>query len=254
MPRLARNNSKSNFYHVMVQGIDKKYIFNTRENIKFYIDLIIKKIKESNITVLAYCIMNNHAHFLIFSEDYRDLSKFMQRINTTYSNYYNRTNKRVGYVFRDRYRSQDIMNIQQLYTCLRYIHNNPVKAKMCSSMDEYKYSSYNEFIGEKIIIDEKSIKILFGTNKDFIEDFKYIHKKSDQYNDEVFIDIVDKDIIEFISEYEQQNKILVAELKNNKNALKKFIKDAKNQTNVTLVELAKILNMSKSSVSIYYRK
>ena len=78
MPRIARKDSKSSFYHVMVQGINKEYIFDTDFNIKKYIELIVSKIYRSNIEILAYCIMNNHAHFLIYCEKIEELSKFMQ--------------------------------------------------------------------------------------------------------------------------------------------------------------------------------
>ena len=90
MPRIARKDSKSSFYHVMVQGINKEYIFDTDFNIKKYIELIVSKIYRSNIEILAYCIMNNHAHFLIYCEKIEELSKFMQKLNTSYSRFYNK--------------------------------------------------------------------------------------------------------------------------------------------------------------------
>ena len=63
--------------------------------------------------------MNNHAHFLIYSEKSEDLSKFMQKIKTSYSFFYNSFNKRVGYVFRDRYLSQEMLSQKQLFNCLK---------------------------------------------------------------------------------------------------------------------------------------
>ena len=149
MPRIARKNSQSCFYHVIVQGINKEYIFEKEEYIEKYKELIIKKLDESNVIILAYCIMNNHAHLLIFSEKSEYVGKYMQRLNTSYSQFYNKINNRVGYVFRNRYYSQDILTAQQLYNCLRYIHNNPVKAGITRTMKGYKYSSYNEFLGKK---------------------------------------------------------------------------------------------------------
>lgn len=167
MPRIARKNSNSNFYHIIVQGINKEYVFNKSEFIEKYQQIILEKKEKSNITILAYCIMNNHAHFLIFSEKIEYLSKFMQRVNTSYSQYYNKINKRVGYVFRDRYYSQDILNQKHLYSCIKYIHNNPVKAHICNYMNQYKYSSYNEFLGKKIIINDESIRLLFGKTNEY---------------------------------------------------------------------------------------
>lgn len=167
MPRIARNKSRSNYYHIMVQGINKEYIFKDDKHIQTYKDIILRKIKDSHVTILAYCIMNNHAHFLIYCEKNECLSNFMQRVNTAYSHFYNKENNRVGFVFRDRYLSQDILNQKQLYTCLKYIHNNPVKAHIVKNMSEYKYSSYNEFFGKRQIITYESIKLsqILGISK-----------------------------------------------------------------------------------------
>ncbi len=252
MPRLSRNESKTNFHHVMVQGINKEYIFKDEESIITYKKIILNKLKDSNITILAYCIMNNHAHFLIHSENSENLSKFMQKINTSYSHFYNAKNKRVGYVFRDRFRSQDILNKKQLYTCLNYIHNNPVKAKMVKNMYEYKYSSYIEFLGEKEIITPMSIKLLFDETNNYMDKFRLIHNSIP--DTEFFIDIKDKKIIDFINEFETNNNIQKHNLKNNPKLLKKFIIQAREETDVKIVELAQLIGISKSSVGNIIKK
>ena len=244
MPRLARKQSKSNYYHIMVQGINKEYIFKYDNFIQVYKDIIVRKLEGSNITILAYCIMNNHAHFLIHSKEIKDLSKFMQRINTAYSHFYNSENNRVGFVFRDRYLSQDILNKKQLYTCLKYIHNNPVKAQMVKNMSEYKYSSYNEFFGKKQIITYESLKLLFGSSKNFIDEFNYIHNNIE---DEKFIDIKEKNINDFIIDFENNYNVSIKNI-NNTSMLKSFINEAREQTDVTLVQLGKLLGISKSKV------
>ena len=93
--------------------------------------------------------MSNHTHFLFFCENFSNLSDFMHKINSSYSSYYNKSQSRVGYVFRDRFNVQPIIDIDHLYNCIRYIHNNPVKAGICSSMGDYPFSSYNEFMRYK---------------------------------------------------------------------------------------------------------
>ena len=106
MPRFPRSYIKTSFFHVMVQGINKSYIFEEPENIKYYISTMHKLSKEQEIEIIAYCIMNNHAHMLIKTEQLKELSKYMQRLNTRYGKYYNKKHNRVGYVFRDRYKSE----------------------------------------------------------------------------------------------------------------------------------------------------
>ena len=56
----------------------------------------------------------------------------------------NKKRKRVGYVYRDRFKTQVINNEKHLYNCILYIHNNPVKANMCKKTSEYKFSSYKK--------------------------------------------------------------------------------------------------------------
>ena len=253
MPRGARKESKSCFYHTIVQGINKEYIFGKEEYIQMYKKIISKKLKDSNVTILAYCIMNNHAHFLMYSEKSAFISKYMQKLNIAYSTFYNKVNKRVGYVFRDRFYSQEILSQRQLYICLKYIHNNPVKAKITKNMSEYKHSSYNEFFGEKCIIDDESLKLLFGTTKNFKEQFNFIHNTLDDDN-EIFIDIKEKNISDFIYEMEETYNKKINEMKNEKSILKNVIKEARNQTDVTIEELAQILEVSKSTVGNYSKK
>lgn len=253
MPRIARRDSKSNFYHVIVQGINREYIFETDLNIKKYKDLILKKLDKSNIEILAYCIMNNHAHFLIYCEKIEYLSKYMQRLNTCYSRFYNNINKRVGYVFRDRYLSQSILDEKQLYNCLNYIHNNPVKAGIVKNASEYKYSSYYEFVTEKSIITDKGIELLFGLKKDYKNQLIQISRAS---CDTKFIDIKEKskEIDDFVKEVEKYYQKKINRIKEDKNVLETVIKKARKETDETIAKLAELFEISKSSVGKYIKK
>ena len=249
MPRNSRQNLKSFYKHVMVQGIEKQFIFGEEKYIKKYKEIILDKLKESPVTILGYCIMHNHSHLLIHSETPKEISKFMQKVNTTYSMYYNKINNRVGYVFRNRFKSQEILDQGQLYTCLRYIHNNPVKANITKTMQEYKYSSYNEFISGKYeIINDKSIEILFGKEKDFRPMFEQVHNKTIVIPDEDFLDVNS-----FVKKIEKKHKIKIADLKNNKGLLKIAIKEIKENTNAKAVNIAEIFGISKSTVSKYLK-
>ena len=141
MSRTTRNNMKdSSFFHIMTQGINKEKIFNTKENKEKYLKLIYKN--NEGIEIIAYCIMSNHAHILVKIDSIDNMQQWMKKVNTGYAMYYNRRNDRVGYVFRDRYKSQVIRNEKHLYTCIDYIHENPVKAHICGKKEEYDFSSY----------------------------------------------------------------------------------------------------------------
>lgn len=249
MPRNSRQNLKSFYKHVMVQGIEKQYIFGEEKYIDKYKEIILDKLKESPVTILAYCIMHNHSHLLIHSETSEEISKFMQKVNTTYSMYYNKINNRVGYLFRNRFKSQEIFDQGQLYTCLRYIHNNPVKANITKTMQEYKHSSYNEFLsGKHQIINDKSIEILFGKENDFRPMFELVHNKPIVVPDNKFLSIEN-----FVKQFEKKHKIKITELKNNRGLLKIAIKEMKEKTNAKAVEIARSLDVSKSTISKYLK-
>lgn len=162
MPRLPRNITNSDFFHVMVQGIEKKFIFDNPTNMKKYIELIEKNSKRLNVIILSYCIMYNHAHILIHAKNIDDMIKFFRYTDTSYAKYFNSKNNRVGYVFRDRYKSQAIYTTQQLINTINYIHDNPVKAGICSTPKEYEYSSYNEYLDQSKIINKNILYKHFG--------------------------------------------------------------------------------------------
>lgn len=248
MPRKARKNMNSNYFHVIVQGMNKEAIFNKELYIRKYLkELKLKSQEYDNIKILAYCMMNNHAHFLIFTKEIESLSKFMQRINSSYSNFYNKINNRAGFVFRDRYYTQEILDQRQLYTCLRYIHNNPVKANIIKGAKEYKYSSYTEFLYGAKIISKEAFEILFGKNNNYVELFLLIHERDDN-NEENIIDVKDESFDEFIRYFENKYNIKLCEIKDNRGILEQFVKMSRDRTEVKIEELAKVIGVSKSVI------
>ena len=118
MPRKTYNDG---FFHVMVQGLNKEYIFNKDEYKSKYINLIKKYKDKYEVLILAYCIMDNHAHILIYANKVDEMSMFMQNINSKFALYYNKDIGRVGYVFRGRFNSQYINSKGYLLKCLNYI-------------------------------------------------------------------------------------------------------------------------------------
>lgn len=146
MPRTARENQISNFYHVIVQGDEKKFIFNKETSKLRYLRLLMYNAVKNNIKILAYCIMGNHVHVLVHVENYASLSKMMAQIGTAYGIYYSKIRRNIGHVFRERFKSEPIVDISHLVNCIKYIHDNPVKAHIVDTPGLYRYSSYNEYV------------------------------------------------------------------------------------------------------------
>lgn len=169
MPRVARKYNNTKFLHVMVQGINKEYIFNTSEDKETYIRLLIKYSEKYDIKIVSYCVMDNHAHILIHLNVVEDLTKLMSSVNTTYGIYYNKIKKRLGYVFRDRYKVENIYSDNHMINCIRYIHQNPIKAKICINQAEYNYSSYNQYKNRNGILTNEIIQLCFGNDIDYMK-------------------------------------------------------------------------------------
>lgn len=246
MPRLAREYLETSFFHVMVQGINKEYIFNNERYINRYMKLIHKNLQNGNLKIIAFCIMNNHAHLLINVDKISNLSKFMQKINGAYAKYYNyMENERVGYVFRDRYKSEPILDKMQLIQCIKYIHQNPVKAKMVNNVWDYKYSSYNYY--KQILNKMKDNQIYINFTK---EEMRLICNSYFE-NNKIFLDteinietIIDDAITEFIN----KENIKVFEIFQKDDILKKLIKYLKNNKKIKYVDIMKKLEITKGTM------
>ena len=145
MPRKSRDFYLSDFVHVMVQGDEKKFIYQSDAQKEKYVYLMYKYALANDVEIIAYCVMGNHAHLLLYSKEIEKISQMMKQTNTTYGIYYNKTRETVGHVFRDRFRCENIFSKNYLVNCIKYIHQNPVKARMCLRCEDYKYSSFKDF-------------------------------------------------------------------------------------------------------------
>lgn len=208
MPRYSRKALCGNFFHVIVQGLNKEYIFYENYYKERYKQLLIKESKSNNIKIIAYCIMNNHAHILMFVNNTEDMSKCMHKINTSYARFYNKEKERVGFVFRDRFYTQPIKNEIHLLKCIAYIHKNPIKAGLVNKESNYKYSSYNEYmnLSESQLISNESIELVFNTSDKFKfkEMFNFIHNINLEEDDVLEIE-EDIDYNQIIEKYKSEN-------------------------------------------------
>ena len=109
----------------------------------------------------------------------------MQKVNGNYARYYNYMENRGGYVFRDRFKSQPIMSKKQLYNCIRYIHLNPVKAKMVDKPEKYKYSSYKDYkkrLENNNNLELKILEYICNSNEEISEQFLDINQDKKEIN------------------------------------------------------------------------
>ena len=152
MPRQARKKSASGIYHIMMRGINRQTIFEDQDDyIKFLQTL--KQYKEiSEYQIYAYCLMGNHVHLLL-KVGKEPLEQVMRRICGSYVYWYNWKYHRIGNLFQDRFKSEAVDNDSYFLTVLRYIHQNPLKAGLVKSVEDYQWSSISEYINRSQLTD-----------------------------------------------------------------------------------------------------
>ena len=167
MPRTARKQSFTGIYHVVLRGIDRQKIFKDDSDYRKYISLLNELKSICGYELYAWCLMPNHIHIL-FKVGSESLDMIFRRIGVRFVYWYNAKYDRVGHLFQDRYKSEPVENESYLLTVTRYIHHNPLKAKLCSKLSEYKYSSYHDYIFNNGISDTAFLTRMIGM-ENFIE-------------------------------------------------------------------------------------
>lgn len=145
-------------YHVYNRGNDKNLIFFEERNYDYFL-LKIKNELISYCDVLAYCLMPNHYHLMLYikqsnDKTYMDNHPLVRKIGTLQSSYtraIQKQNNSTGSVFQQKAKAKLIDNSTYNYalTCFHYIHQNPLKAKIVNKLENYNYSSFNEYLNLK---------------------------------------------------------------------------------------------------------
>jgi len=192
-----KNFTKGHIYHLYNRGNNKEIVFRDEQDYRtflFRLGLVleikrenlnkceitespksrirIKGLKSDSFKLHAFCLMPNHIHILIEQCGDESISILLLKVFTSFSRYINSKYKRVGHVFQDRFKSVKIETNPQLMLVSSYIHMNPVKDSIVNNPEEYKWSSYNDFITDRknSIIYKQFLIEVFGNTKNFINE------------------------------------------------------------------------------------
>jgi len=141
MPRQARLDAPGTLHHVIVRGIEKRKIVDDRNDQDTFVERMGQNALDTDTKIYAWALMSNHAHILLKSGQ-QGLSKFMRRFLTGYAISYNKRHKRYGHLFQNRYKS--IVCDEDVYfmELVRYIHLNPLRAKIVKDLRGLNRSGY----------------------------------------------------------------------------------------------------------------
>jgi REP element-mobilizing transposase RayT len=134
----------------MVRGIERTPIFKDNQDRQDFISRIGIIAQQTRTKILAWVLMGNHVHLLLFSGP-TGISKFMRRLLTGYALRYNRRHRRNGHLFQNRYKSIVCEEGAYLLELVRYIHLNPLRTAMVKSMeelDQYPWSGHMVLMGK----------------------------------------------------------------------------------------------------------
>ncbi|MEA2005766.1 MAG: transposase [Acidobacteriota bacterium] len=161
MPRTARNLIGGHFYHVLNRGNSKQEVFHKKQDFIAFINLIKKAKEKHPISILAYCLMPNHFHFVVSPNEGNRLSKWMHWLTSTHARHYHYYYNTSGHIWQGRFKSFVIQNDYHIFSVLRYVEGNPVRAKLVSSAKNWPWSSHRERIGleKKEILDRIPIEL-----------------------------------------------------------------------------------------------
>lgn len=148
MPRTSRRVSSADIYHVIIRGSGKQIIFEDDEDRLLFLKLVDRYLKELGGTVFAWALMSDHVHVVIRLPLER-IATLMKKLGASYFANFNKKTGRSGKVLQGRFFSEAINTDEYLMTCVRYVHQNPEKAGICS-MEECAWSSYRDYAGESL--------------------------------------------------------------------------------------------------------
>jgi putative transposase len=149
MPKRRITYIQGGYYHIYNRGAARQPIFREKKNYIYLLQLLKKVAAEVQITVIAYCLLPNHYHWLLRQEGNIPAGKVPTRVFGSYSQAFNNEYERSGTLFEGPYEVISVESDGYLLHLCRYIHANPVRHGLVSSLEEWPYSNYPEWIGKR---------------------------------------------------------------------------------------------------------
>lgn len=147
MPRIARAVAVGIPHHITQRGNYRQIVFETDDDYRQYLEWLNYYSEKYSLKIWAYCLMSNHVHFVAVPEDQESMARTFNTLHMRYAQYFNAKQEGKGHLWQGRYYSC-ALDERHLHAAVRYIENNPVRAKMASRADGYKWSSAKSHVKE----------------------------------------------------------------------------------------------------------
>jgi len=171
MPKKRPAFFPSGYYHFYNRGSHRASIFCEPDNYLFALRRIKEYLHDLNLTLIAYCLMPNHYHFLIRQDSDQPAGMLVQRVFNSYSKAYNKRYQHTGTLFEDHYRVKPVVQTTHLLQLCRYIHANPVKDGLVAQPADWLYSNYQEWVGMRsgTLVDREFVNTHFPNPVEYTE-------------------------------------------------------------------------------------
>lgn len=171
MPRRKTEFTQGGIYHIYNRGVNRERIFFSPDNYLYLLKLLKRYSQKYQITIIAYCLMPNHYHLLVRQDGETAVSHLINVLFNAYVQAVNREYGRSGTLFGERFKDVQIEDEQYLKHLCRYIHANPVRAGIVTMLEDWPYSNYLEWIGERdgSLVDSDFVETYFQTGKEYTE-------------------------------------------------------------------------------------
>lgn len=169
MSRVQREISPTGYYHVTLRGNGRQILFEDDADRKRFLLQMAESVRSAGGRIIVWCLMSNHVHVVIDDPRTR-LSDMVHDFAGAYARCFNAKTGHVGSVFQGRFHSVAIVSERQLLQTARYVHDNPVRARI-ADVDEYEWSSFGEYFGKsQLSISDVSVLLeMLGGVKGFLE-------------------------------------------------------------------------------------
>ncbi len=167
MPARKVEFAQGEYYHIYNRGSGRQPIFREGENYLFVLRQVKKYCRELLITVIAYCLLPNHYHFLLRQDGPETAGLAPQWVFNSYTKAFNKRYGHSGTLFEGRFKAIHVDRHEYLLHLCRYIHANPVKHGLVSDLAQWPYSNYHEWIGarEGTLFDATFARAQFATGE-----------------------------------------------------------------------------------------
>ena len=153
------------YYHLYNRGAGRQPIFRSDENYRFLLQRVRKYAYEWSATVIAYCLMPNHYHFVLRQDGDYSLSSFIQAVFNSYTKAFNKMYDRSGTLFEGPFEAIPVTGEVYVVHLCRYVHRNPLEARLVVRLDDWPYSNYLEWICQRdgTLVDKEFVHSRFAT-------------------------------------------------------------------------------------------